>query len=134
MSLGETQGSNTMYIVEIEERDSGEKEYKAFIKSSDAVYYWGTKAAPYAADEEPAIVCRIFKANTNNIGVAIALTKAGKAEFFDFGGYQAALAEIVEVLRPGASERKIEAKAAELAENPAPIALATKRLKQRGEL
>jgi hypothetical protein len=35
MSLGETQGSNTMYIVEIEERDSGEKEYKAFIKSSD---------------------------------------------------------------------------------------------------
>ena len=32
MSLGETQGSNTMYIVEIEERDSGEKEYKAFIK------------------------------------------------------------------------------------------------------
>jgi hypothetical protein len=88
MSLGETQGSNTMYIVEIEERDSGEKEYKAFIKSSDAVDYWSTKAAPYAADEEPAIVCKIFKANTNNIGVAIALTKAGKAEFFDFGGYR----------------------------------------------
>lgn len=123
-----------MYIVEIEERDTGEKEYKAFMVSRDAVDYWSTKAAPYAADEEPAVVCKIFKANTNNVGDAIALTKVGRAEFFDFGGYQAELAKISNALGPGASKREIETKAAELAENPALVALATKRLKQRGEL
>jgi hypothetical protein len=102
--------------------------------SRDAVEYWSEIAAPYADDDQPEIVCKIFKAKTNDTGEAVALVEAGKAEFFDFGGFQANLREIVDRLeRDNASEKQIEAEAAKLAENPAVMALARKRVKQRNK-
>jgi hypothetical protein len=123
-----------MYVVEIEDRDTGKKKHKAFMVSRDAVEYWSEIAAPYADDDQPEIVCKIFKAKTNDTGEAVALVEAGKAEFFDFGGFQANLREIVDRLeRDNASEKQIEAEAAKLAENPAVMALARKRVKQRNK-
>ena len=75
-----------MYVVEIEDCDTGERKHKVFQVSHDAVEYWSTIAAPHADDDEPQIVCKIFKAKESNTERAVALVKAGKADFFDFGG------------------------------------------------
>ena len=56
---------------------------------------------------------KIFKAKTNDVVRAIAPTKAGEAEFFDFGGLHAQLKEIhdpVMLIEGDLSEEQIEAK------------------------
>jgi len=82
---------------------------------------------------------KIFKAKTNDVVRAIALTKADEAEFFDFGGLHAQLKEIddrVMSIEGDLSEEQIEAETAKilastkLAENPAILALARKRVGQ----
>jgi len=56
---------------------------------------------------------KIFKTKTNDVVRAIAPTKAGEAEFFDFGGLHAQLKEIhdrVMLIEGDLSEEQIEAK------------------------
>lgn len=124
-----------MFVVETEDRETSEKQYKVFRFSNDAIDYWTTMSAPYARDEDPEITCRVFKANTNDLREAVDLVKTSKAEFVDYGGLQAALEEIGEqVGDEPLSEARIRADAEKLAENPAILALARKRLEQRNEI
>ena len=56
---------------------------------------------------------KIFKTKTNDVVRAIAPTKAGEAEFFDFGGLHAQLKELhdrVMLIEGDLSEEQIEAK------------------------
>jgi|GEM_PF-6380926 len=56
---------------------------------------------------------KIFKTKTNDVVRAIAPTKAGEAEFFDFGGLHAQLKEIhdpVMLIEGDLGEEQIEAK------------------------
>src|SRR5215471_11471465 len=119
-------GAPPIYVVEIEDRETGEKEYKAFMVSRDAVDHWSKIAALYADDDEPEKVCKIFKAKTNDTAKAIALVKAGEGEFFDFGGLQTRLTEIVDRAGGNLTEEQIKAEAEKLAENPAIMTLARK--------
>jgi hypothetical protein len=123
-----------MYVVEYEDEETGEQKYKAFDVSGRAVDFWSTVSAQIIYDVELTMLPKIFKAKTNDPAKAIALTRAGEADFFDFGGLQTLLGEVRDrgmLLEGEPRAEQVEVEADRLMLNPAFCAVAKKAAERK---